>query len=196
MRRTLGLLGALGLVSAGVFACDQSTQIQTVPLGFTIGEGLLEVQENDPTTGAVILSSTSGNCSTYQQGFGVKNILGTQALVFTLQVQDNAGGYLPLTAGTYNVEMGYNAGAGNFALATEIQTTLICSATQTGANSGTVTVQPFNPDAGATSVVSYTIVFGNSQFVGSFPLNTCIIPATAPEPDAGACNLPGGGGPT
>ena len=197
MRRTLGLFGVLGLTCAGVFACDASPSISDTQLGFTIVEGVLQVQENDPTTASIVLSSTAGNCPTYQLGASVRNILLTDALVFVLQAAGTSsdGGYNPVTAGTYNVEMGFVADAGNIALVTEYETTAICQVTPTGANSGTITVQPYNPGAGGNSTVSYSIVFGYSRFNGASPLSTCVIPASVTPPDAG-CFLPNGGGPT
>jgi hypothetical protein len=198
MRRTLGLFGVLGLTCAGVFACDSSPSISDAQLGFTIVEGILQVQENDPTAAAIILSSTGGNCPTYQLGASVRNILLTDALVFVLQTAGTSsdGGYNPITAGTYNVEMGFVADAGNLALVTEYETTPICQVTPTGANSGTVTVDSYNPAAGGNSTVSYSIVFGYTRFTGASPLSTCVIPASATPPDAGTCFLPNGGGPT
>jgi hypothetical protein len=195
MRRTLGLCGVLGLVSAGVFACNSSPQIHDVPLGFNIVEGLLNVSSADPRLGSVILSSTGGNCRSYQQGLNAYNIALTDVLVFNLGVQDATGGFLPLTAGTYNVEMAYVPTAGNYAFATEYEMDAVCDVTPTGANSGTITLQPFNTDAGGASTVSYSLVFGYDRFTGAFPLTTCLIPASATVPDAGACYLPGGGGP-
>jgi hypothetical protein len=195
MRRTLGLLWVLGAVGVGVVACGGSPQFQVVPLGFTIAESLINISATDPRLASVILTSTSGNCPLYQQGLNVTNLLLTDALVFSLQVQDASGGYLPVAGGTYNVEMAYVPGAGNYAFVAETETTPDCTSTPTGANSGTVTLQPFNPDAGGTSDVSYSIVFGYDQFNGAFPLTTCLIPATATVPDAGTCSLPGSGPP-
>jgi hypothetical protein len=195
MRRSVSLLGVLGLVGVGVFACDQSPQIQTVPLGFTIVEGLLNTSQTDPTLASVILTSTAGNCPSYQLGLNVTNIAQTAALVFHLEVHDGDGGFLPVTGGQYTVETNFTTAAGNFSYVTETETSLICGSTPTGSNSGTVTLDPFHPDAGETSDVSYSIVFGYNQFVGAFPLTTCLIPPTATVPDAGACYLPAGGGP-
>ncbi len=192
MRRTVALLGVLGLVTIG---CNDAAQIQDVPLGFTIVEGLLNVSAKDPTLGSVILSSTGGNCPSYQRGLNVTNILLTDVLVFNLGVQDAAGNFLPLTGGTYNVEMHYVAQAGNYALATEYEMDAVCDVTPTGANSGTITIQPFDIDAGATSTVTYSLVFGYDRFTGASPLITCVIPESASVPDAGTCELPAGGGP-
>jgi hypothetical protein len=198
MRRTLGLCGVLGVVCAAFFACDSGPSISDTQLGFTIVEGILQVQEDDPTTAAIVLSSTGGNCSTYQLGASVRNILLTDALVFVLQAGGTSsdGGYNPVTAGTYNVETGFVPDAGNIALVTEYETTAICQVTPTGANSGTITVQPYNPDAGGNSTVTYSIVFGYDRFNGAVPLSTCVIPASVKPPDAGTCFLPNGGGPT
>jgi hypothetical protein len=198
MRRTLGLLGVLGLASVGVVACNETPGISNVQLGFTIVEGILEVQEGDPTTGAIILSSTGGNCPAYQRGLSVRNILLTDALVTAIQNQtilpDGGVGFLPLTAGTYNIEEGLVDSAGLYAATKEFETTGNCAVTPTGANSGTVTLQPFNPSSGGISTVSYSFVFGLDQFTGAAPLNTCIIPADATGPDAGTCELPANGG--
>jgi hypothetical protein len=195
MRRSVGLLGVLGLVGVALVACNSSPQIQNVPLGFTIVEGLLNISEADPSLASVILSSTAGNCPAYQTGLSVTNISQTDSLVFSLNVQDGDGGFLPVTGGTYSVVMSYVAGAGLYTAVTEYETSFTCTATPTGFNSGTMTLQPFNPDAGGTSDVSYSIVFVYDQFTGAFPLTTCIIPPTAVVPDAGACYLPSGGGP-
>jgi hypothetical protein len=193
MRRSLGLLGVIGLVGFGVFACDQGPQVQTVPLGFTIVEGLINISQTDPTLASVILSSTAGNCPAYQTGLNVTNISQTDSLVFSLQVQDGDGGFLPIVAGDYTVEMNAIPDAGTYAFVTEYETSIICQVTPTGSNSGTVTLNPFDP--GHASDVSYSVVFGYDQFVGQFPLTTCLIPPTATVPDAGVCYLPGGGGP-
>lgn len=193
MRRSLGLLGVLGLVGVAMVACSQSPQLQTIPLGFTIVEGLINISETDPSLASVILSSTGGNCPAYQTGLSVTNISQTDSLVFSLQVQNGDGGFLPVTGGSYAVEMSYVPAAGNYAFVTEYETSIICQSTPTGSNSGTVTLDPFDPGHG--SDVSYTIVFGYDQFVGAFPLATCLIPPTATVPDAGACYLPAGGGP-
>lgn len=192
MGRTLGLLGVLSVVSAAVIACNQSPSITNTTLGFNIAESLLVVLEGDPTLGTVILSSTAGNCSSYQAGLNPDNILSSDFLTFSLQVQDSVGGYLPLTAGTYNIVMAAQPGAGNYASSTEYETNIGCRTTATGANSGTVTVQPFNPDAGATSVVQYSVVFGYDRFIGAYSLSTCLVPSTAKAPDAGTCIPPGG----
>jgi hypothetical protein len=195
MRGTL--LGVLTLVSVGVFACG-SSGVTNIPLGFPIVEGLLELQASDPTTGAIILSSTGGNCPAFQRGLSVRNILLTDALVTAIQVQDilpDAGvGFLPLTAGTYTIEQGLVDSAGLYAFTVEYETTATCAVTPTGANSGSVTLQPFNPSAGGTSTVSYSFVFGFDEFTGAVPLNTCIIPASATIPDAGTCELANNGG--
>lgn len=196
MRGTLGLLlGALTLVGVGVVACGATLQVTDVPLGFDINEGLLVLSASDPTLGTVILSDTAGNCPSFQMGLNPQNIAGTQMLTFSLQVQDVVGAYLPLTAGNYNIVMSAQPGAGNYASCTEYQTSLTCVSTPTGGNNGTLTLQPFAPDAGGGSVVQYAVVFGYSRFSGAFPLTTCLVPSTATVPDAGVCVLPGGGGP-
>jgi hypothetical protein len=195
MRGTL--LGVLTLVSVGVFACG-SSGVTTVPLGFTIVEGLIELQENDPTIGAIILSSTGGNCPAFQRGLSVRNILLTDALVTAIQVQDilpdGGVGFLPLTAGTYTIEQGLVHSAGLYAATVEFETNAACAVTPTGANSGSVTLQPFNPTPAGASTVSYDFVFGFDEFTGAFPLKTCIIPASATTPDAGTCELANNGG--
>ncbi len=195
MRRTLVTLGVLALVSTGVVACDDSPGITVAPLGFTIAEGLLLLQDNDPTLGTVVFASNAGNCQAFQAGAAFHQILLSDFLTFNLQSQDatccSNGGFLPLTAGTYNVETGFNPGAGLFATSTEIETDAECNFTPTGANSGTIVVQPFSTDAGGTSNGSFSVVFGIDEFNGGFGLTTCIIPADAGSLDAGTCLIPG-----
>lgn len=194
MRGGLGLLAALAL---GAFACDGTPGIQNVPLGITLVEGLLEVSAGDPTLGAVILETTSGNCPTYQKGLGPDNISNNAAFFMTIQLQDGDGGFLPLTAGSYTIETGYIPSSGGYAFVTEYETTVICQVTPTGSNSGTITLDSLPRDAGATSVVTYDMVYGYDEFTGSFPLNTCVIPdpIPTPDPDAGYCYFPNNGGP-
>jgi len=197
MRGTLGLLAVLALGSLGVFACG-STGVTEVQLGFNIVEGILEIPENDPTTGTIILSNTGGNCPAYQRGLSVRNILLTDALVTAVQVQnilpDGGVGFLPLTEGTYTIEQGLIESAGQYAFTVEYETSARCVVTPTGANGGTVTLDPFNPAAGATSTLTYSFIFGLDEFSGAYPLSTCIIPSTAAIPDAGTCELPDNGG--
>jgi hypothetical protein len=183
------------LVGAGLVACDQTPQVTDVPLGFNITEGLLVLSDADPTLGTVILSSTAGNCPSFQAGMNPQNIALSDMLTFNLQVQNAVGSYLPLTAGTYDIVMSVQPGAGNYASCTEFETTHVCVATPTGGNSGTVTLQSFSPDAGGASLVEYVVVFGYSRFSGGYALTTCLVPSTAMAPDAGTCVLPGGGGP-
>jgi hypothetical protein len=195
MRRMLAVLAVLAVVTAGVIGCSSTPQITDTALGFAIVEGLLILKEDDATLGTALVSSTGGNCSSFQQGLNPANILGTDFLTFNLQVQDPVGAYLPLTAGTYTIVMAPQPGAGNFAGSIEYETMGDCALTATGGNSGTVTVQPFAVDAGATSTVTYSVVFAYSRFKGSYPLTTCVVPATATAPDAGVCVLPGSGPP-
>lgn len=197
MRRTLGMLGALVVVGAVVGACDATPGIQNIPLGFTIIEGLLEVQAGNPYVAAVVLSSTAGNCPNYQKGYTPTNIALTDSFFMLVQVQDGDGGFLPVTAGDYSIEMSVPAAAGSFGFVTEFETTAICQLTPTGANSGTITLASVPFDAGASSTVTYSMVYGYDEFTGSFPLTTCVIPNPTPTPaaDAGYCFLPGNGGP-
>jgi hypothetical protein len=195
MGRTLGTLGALALTlaCAGLAACGNGEGVTLTPLGFTIVEGLLVTNENDATAAQVILASNPGNCPFFQTGVGPWQIAESDFLTFTLQAQDAhttaGGGFLPLTAGTYNIVMQFTAGAGLFASSTEYETDGNCNYPATGANSGTLTIDPFNSDAGATSGSSYSVVFGLNEFEGSFALTTCVVPATAVY-DAGTCATP------
>ncbi len=199
MRRTLVTLGMLALASWGAVGCGDTAGITNVQLGFTIAEGLLLLSDTDPTLGTVVFASNPRNCKAFQAGATFNQILLSDFLTFTLQAQDTNThvtngqliGALPLTAGTYNIEMGYTQGPGLFATSIELETDPLCNFSETGANSGTVTVQPFNPDAGASSTASATVVFGLNQFMPAFPLTTCILPSDAGTLDAGSCLVPG-----
>ena len=191
MRRMLGLLVVPALVSLGVVACDESPQITDTPLGFTISEGLLILLDGDPTLGSVILSSSTGNCKSFQMGLNPQNILLSDFLTFNLQVQDPDGGYLPIAEGVYTIVEAAQPGSGNYAACVEYETSASCAYSPTGANSGTLTLQPFAPDDGGTSDVTYSVVFGYSRFSGAYNLTTCRVPADVTEPDAGTCAPPG-----
>jgi hypothetical protein len=181
MRRTLGMLGMLAVVSAGVVACDDTQGITTIPLGFTIAEGLLLVTASDPTAGTVVFAANAGNCPAFQAGAQFNQILLSDFLTFGLAVQDGSGNALPLTAGTYNISPPpLPAGAGLFSFSTEYETTAECAYSPTGANSGTITVQPFDPSANGGSNGSFSVVFGYDQFNGGFGLSTCVLPTPVP----------------
>ena len=196
MRRTLGTLGALlvlGLASAGAVACDSSPGIMDTTLGFTINEGLLVLLEGDSTLGKVVLASNTGNCTLFQTGAGPNQIFLSDFLTFDLEAV-SVNGLLPLTAGTYTILGPGQAPTtpGLYADSIEIETNAACGPTNTGANSGSLTLQPFSPDAGGVSDVSYSVVFGYNRFSGAYPVLSCIVPATATIPDAGTCLIPGG----
>jgi hypothetical protein len=198
MRGTLVAVASLALAGLGVGACssDATGPIQITPLGFDIVEALLLVDDSDATVGHVLLESTAGNCHAFQQGVAPSQILENDVLDFTLQAQDAnttaTGGFLPLTAGTYNIVMQFTAGAGLFAAVQEYEANGGCGVSPTGANSGSIDVNPFNPDAGGTSTVSYSAVFGLNEFTGNFALTTCVVPGSPPY-DAGTCIPPGSG---
>ena len=194
MRRTLAPLLGLGLVGVVGISCGQSEGIITVPLGFSITEGLLELSEADPTVGTVILAEYNGNCPAFQAGLDFTQIASSDFLTFNLQINGpdggyEDGGYLPLTAGTYEIVMSSPATAGMYAASVEYETQNGCaSGSITGANSGTVTVDPFN-HSGASDV-TWSVVFGLNRFVGSYALQTCVVPAGVGT-DAGVCLPPG-----
>ncbi|MGO8971423.1 MAG: hypothetical protein ACLQDQ_17850 [Myxococcaceae bacterium] len=195
MRRTLGTVATLALLSVGVISCG-TQGITNTQLGFEITEGLLLLSAADTTEGTVVLASNSGNCPAFQAGAGFTQILSSDFLTFYLASLSPELGLLPLTAGSYTINMPSANGpqdAGLYATSVEYETDVACDFTATGGNSGTITVQPFPLDAGAASVATYSVVFGNDQFTGSYPLVTCVIPATAPPIlDGGvACLAPG-----
>jgi hypothetical protein len=193
MRSVLLSLGMLTLVSVGVSACDDTPGIMTVPLGWSIQEGLLVLLEGDPTTGSVIYAANPGNCQLFQQGASPIQIRFSDFLVFNLGAQGSTDDSLPLTAGTYNIFMTtLPTAAGLYAQSTEFETDAECDYTPTGANSGTITVDPFVPDAGSGSNASFSVVFGTDQFVGGYGLTTCVIGAQTPVLDGGTCLLPTG----
>jgi len=193
MRRTLGTVGALALMTAGVVACG-SPSISDANLGFTIVEGLLLVDPAVPEAAQVILASTSGNCHVLQQGAVVTQIGGTDFLTFELESLDSQLNLLPIDAGSYTITLPSATGptsAGLYALSVEYETDLACNASQTGAASGTVTVEPFHANPGGTSDVTYSVVFGYSRFKGSYPLSTCVTSIDAGDTlDAGTCLPP------
>jgi hypothetical protein len=194
MRRTLVTLGMVALVATGVVACDDTPGIMVTPLGFTVAEGLLLLSETDPTVGTVVLASNTGNCKAFQAGAFFSQILLSDFLTFSLQAQDATccstdAGFLPLTAGTYTIVTSAVNGAGLYATSTEFETDAQCNYSPTGANSGTVTVQPFN--VSAASNATYSVVFGLDEFNGGFGLSTCVVPADAGQLDAGTCLIPG-----
>jgi hypothetical protein len=192
MRSALLGLGMLALSSVGVVACSDAPSITTTPLGYTIQEGLMVLSENDPTIGTVIFAANTGNCKLFQAGATPTQILLSDFLTFSLGVQDSNQGSLPLTSGTYNIIIPpLPTAAGLYATSTEYETDAECDYSPTGANSGTITLQPFDPDAGSGSNASFAVVFGYDQFVGGYGLTTCVIPAGTPALDAGTCLLPG-----
>ncbi|MGO9831393.1 MAG: hypothetical protein ACLPJH_14740 [Myxococcaceae bacterium] len=195
MRRTLGMAVTLVLLGVVVVSCGSQT-ITNTPLGFEITEGLLLLSAADPTEGTVVLASNSGNCPAFQAGAGFTQILSSDFLTFALESLSPQLGLLPLSAGTYTINIPSGTGpqdAGLYATSTEYETDEACDFTATGGNSGTIGVQPFPLDAGAGSVATYSVVFGNDLFTGSYPLVTCVIPASAPPIlDGGvACLVPG-----
>jgi len=135
------------------------------------------------------LASTQDNCPAFQAGLGFNQVSSSDFLTFALQI-NSADGYLPLTEGTYTIVMAAPSSAGLYSTSTEYETGPGCSVAITGANSGTVTVQPFSTDGG-TSTVNYQVVFGLSRFSGGYPLIDCVIPADATQADAGTCLPPG-----
>jgi len=194
MRRTLGTVGALALLTGGVVACS-SQSISDAQLGFNVVESLLLVSDSDPTVGTVVLGSTRGNCPLFQEGASFVQIGSSAFLTFALEALQPDFDAGPLTAGTYTIIIPgptLPPDAGLYATSTEYETTDVCAYSPTGANSGTLTIQPFTRDAGGDSVATYTVVFGLSRFNGTYPLATCVIPASAPAfLDAGTCLLPG-----
>lgn len=193
MRSVLLSLGMLTLVSLGVSACDDTPSVSTVPLGWTIQEGLLVLLDGDPTTGSVIFAANPGNCQLFQQGATPIQIRFSDFLTFNLGAQDANDDSLPLTAGTYNIfTTQLPTAAGLYATSTEYETDAECNYTPTGANSGTITVDPFAPDAGTGSNGNFSVVFGTDQFVGGYGLTTCVVGAHTPVLDAGTCLLPTG----
>jgi hypothetical protein len=194
MRRTLWTVGALALFAVAVAACS-SPSISDSQLGFNIVESLLLVSASDNTVGTVVLGSTAGNCPLFQEGADFLQIGSTDFLTFQMEsLAPDLLTYLPLTAGTYTILMPSATGpqdAGLYAAVVEYETNDVCANSSTGGNSGTLTIQPFAPDSGP-SLASYTVVFGLQRFNGSYPLATCVIPASAPpQLDAGTCLFPG-----
>ncbi len=189
MRRTLGAVGMAALLGVGVIACGQSSALTNVPLGFDVAEGLLLVSSTTNTEATVVLASAAGLCPEFQKGVDFVQFGGADFLVFDLTVLGPYGGALPLTAGTYTIVIPSlipTNTQGLYAAAYEYETDDACNYSPTGANSGTVTVQPFSSDAGATSQATFTVVFGTAQITQSNSLTTCVLPGV-PEPDAGTC---------
>lgn len=193
MRRTLGAVGALALLAVGVVACS-SPSVSDAQLGFTVTEGLLLVSAADPTVGTVILSSTAGNCRAFQEGAAFSQIVPSDFLTFALESLAPDLSLLPLSAGTYAIEIPSPTGpldAGLYAASTEYETTSCDTLSATGANSGDLTLDPFNTDGGAGSTATFTVIFGYNRFRGAYPLTTCVVPVDGGTIDAGACLPPG-----
>lgn len=195
MRRTLGTMVVALLLGAGVFACSNPS-VQDVPLGFVVTEGLLLLGQTDTTVGTVVLSSTAGNCRAFQAGANFEQIAGSDFLTFQLESLAPDLSLLPLGPGDYTILIPSVTGpqdAGLYAASVEYETNLGCDQSiVTGANSGTLTLNPFAVDAGGTSDVTFTAIFGYNRIKGAYSLNTCIIPGDAGSAlDAGTCLLPG-----
>lgn len=178
-------LGVLGVAGAEIIACS-STTITDGTLPFTVQEGLLLLQATDPTRGAVALGSTTGNCPVFQQGAGIAN---ASFLYFLLGQLDANDIPVPLDAGTYPILDPNNdsfSGPGLLANAVMVTTNQDCVPNESVGTGGTVTVSPFNPQDGGPSSVTFSAVFGDKRIPGSYPLATCLIPASAGL-DGGAC---------
>ena len=193
MRRTVGTAGALVLLGVGIISCGASTSITDATFGWTAAEGLMLLSASDPTVGTVVLASNMGNCGYLQAGVDVTQIANTDFLTFQLESVGPNLGFLPLSAGTYTITIPNGTGAtqaGLYGISTEYETGGNCSYTPTGANSGTLLLDPFNHDGG-TSVANWTLIFGSNRFEGSNNLTACIVPANTPPADAGTCKPPG-----
>ena|SRR5208283_5720271 len=194
MRRTVGTAGALALLMVGIAACGSDQSIIDSQFGWTVSEGLLLVTESDPTVGTVLLASTVGNCDYLSQGIPWTDIASTAFLAFQLESVGPTLGFLPLSAGTYTITVPSSTGAtqpGLYGIANEYETGGDCTFTPTGANSGTLTLNPFVPDGGV-SAANWTLIFGVNRFQGANDLTTCTVPATTPPGfDAGTCVPPG-----
>ena len=189
--KILATLGALALL--GSASCSPAPTITDATLGFTIVEGLLLLDSSRPTIGTVVLAGTGGTCILLQKGYSFTQIASSDFLTFYLESVGPNLGFLPLTAGTYAVQIPSDTGAtsaGMYAAANEWETDGACNEIPTGANSGSVTIEPFSLDAGESSSVNYTVVFGTARFTGAYGLTTCIQPAGTQAVDAGSCTPP------
>ncbi len=197
MRSTGWVLGMLGLVSAGLFACSSNT-ITNGTLAFGIAESLLVLYPESPSQGYVLLSSGTGTCAAQQAGVPFGGVAGLDSVIFPLGQLDAAGHNLPLAAGTYTIVDPSTSlkTAGLYAFAAVVASDSFCNPAETDGNSGTVSISPFDTADGGSSSLAYTAVFSGTQITGTNSLTTCLVSLDAGPFDAGCleCVFPLDGG--
>jgi hypothetical protein len=210
MRSVWWMLGMLAVTSAGLSACS-SDSIANGTLGFTVAESLLVLYPEDPTFGVALLSEGTGTCAALQSGVtmgitpsaGAAEVAGLEYLYIPIEQVDVNNNALPLAAATYTVfdpTVGTSP-PGFFALVAAIVTDDACDPIEEDANSGTLTISPFDTTDGGSSSLNYSAVFGGTtQVSGTYTLTTCLVsldagvaPGTCvqcvPVGDAGACAI-------
>jgi hypothetical protein len=193
MRGARWLLAALGVASVGGVVACSSDSVSNGSLGFSVAESLLVLFPEDPTSGYALLSSGTGTCAALQTGVtvaGDAEIASLGYLLVPLAQVDASNTPLPLAATTYTIVDPANPTAsppGAFAVVAAVSTDLSCDPTEDDANSGTVTISPFDTTDGGSSPFNFSAIFDQTTRVtGSYTLSTCLVSLDAGVP-AGTC---------
>ncbi len=184
----IGTLGLFALASAGLFACSSGTT-PSGSLSFQVAESLLVLDPNDPAYAYALLSNGTGNCAALQAGVQLEQIGGTNYNYLDVDFisVDAAGDYAAVTAGSYSM-IDPNTGTtpsfpALFGYSSVVSSDPSCNPSGDNAQSGTVTLSPFNSADGGLSTMSYSAVYDGTQLSGTSTLPTCLIDSTL---DAGA----------